>query len=308
MLRAVLFWLLVVTSVAIPHAQSTTLTMDGYPQPGAPAIVKLLSAGATPRAALRFAIPSTYADHFDMTMQMAMAMEMGGISMPAMKMPTMTTGGDIAVNDVAPNGDISYTTVFGDLTISPDADPAIAAAMQSAGRQFRTIRTTATMSNRGVVYTVTTDLGGMDPQFRQLAEQFTNQAQSLSTPLPEEELGIGARWEVRQAVSTIAMQVFQRVEYELVTFEGQTATFTMKVEQAAPAQAMSTSALPLAGDVRLVSYAGVGAGTLTLHFDQLVPTSTLTMDGTSKMEISISGTTQAMSSKTSLKVSTSPRK
>src|SRR5512143_1826501 len=106
MKRSAVIGLLLLTSIATPRAQGTTPKMEGYPDAGAAPFVKLLSPGSAPRAALRFSIPASYKEHFDMSLELSMAMEMGGNATPAMSIPTMTIGMDIAATSVTPNGDV----------------------------------------------------------------------------------------------------------------------------------------------------------------------------------------------------------
>ena len=309
MKRAAVLCLLLVTSIAAPRAQGTAPRMDGYPEPGAPPIINLLSAGSGPRTALRFAIPQSYKGHLDMSMQMSMSMEMGGASMPAVTIPTMTIGCDVAVTNVAANGDVSYTLAFTGATIAPDAEPTLAAALQGLDGEMKAIKGAVTVSNRGVTRDMKLDQGkSANSQFSQLLGQLSNQAQSLSLPLPEEEIGVGARWDVRQAIVNGGVQIFQRSEYELAAVDGKAATLNVKIEQTAPAQSLSNPALPPDATVRLLTMTGSGSGTTTIAFDSLLPTSTASMDSTTSMEISMGGSQQTMSTKASIKMSLAPKK
>ncbi len=308
MKRLIVVCLMATLSIAAPRAQSPAVRMDGYPEPGTGPIVKLLSPGSGPRTALRFAIPATYKEHFDMGVDMSMAMEMAGASMPARKVPTMTVGGDVAVTGVAANGDVVYTMSFTGATVAPGGDPNIGAALQSVNGAMKGFKGTATVSNRGVIREMKVDQATANPQFAQMLDQFTNQAQNLSVPLPEEEVGVGARWEVRQAMKSGGMQVFQRVEYELAALDATSATLNAKLEQTAPAQSISNPALPAGAEVRLVSMTGTGSGKTTIRFDSVLPTGTANMESAMGMELSMGGNQQTMNARMSMKMTLTPKK
>src|SRR5437763_14246393 len=73
---------------------SQDIKMAGYPEIGAPAVVMLLAPGAEPRRPLRYKVPASFADHMTMAMQMSMGMEMPGMSLPRVQVPTMTVGAE----------------------------------------------------------------------------------------------------------------------------------------------------------------------------------------------------------------------
>src|SRR5580765_3046905 len=82
-------------------AQTSDPQALGYPKTGQPGIVKVLAAGAEPRAALRYSVPAGYKSHLDMAMEMSMAMSMSGQTMPPTAVPTMKIGADVAVTAVS---------------------------------------------------------------------------------------------------------------------------------------------------------------------------------------------------------------
>ena len=71
----------------------------------------------------------------------------------------------------------------------------------------------------------------------------TDQMKVLSIPLPEEELGVGARWEVYQTLVNSGMTMYQKSEFELVAVDGRKVTLKSKLEQTAPPQAMESPEL-----------------------------------------------------------------
>jgi hypothetical protein len=243
----------------------------------------------------------------DMTMNMSMAMNIGGMSMP-MNMPPMKMTADCAVTGVAPNGDITYDIAFTEFAMDPsaDANPTIAAAMQGLQASITSIKGTATISNRGVTRSAKLDVA--DAQLKQTIGQMTSQIENLSMPMPEEAVGVGARWEVRLAMVSGGPTMFQKTVYEVVSIDGSSVSLKVTTEQTAPAQPISNPAMPAGSEIYMDKMTGTGSGTATIKLDSLVPTSEVTVTSSMSMTVSMGGQSQAMTSDNTLKMTIGPRK
>lgn len=309
---ALLLWSLVLgASAGASRPQPQDQKMEGYPAVGAPAIVTLLSPGAEPRTRLRYTVASTYKEHMSMNMLMSMSMEMGGMAMPAMQMPMMKMGADLNVTSVAASGDITYSIAFTGFGVdsTPGVDPAVIAAMGGLDADIKSLKGSSTISDRGIARSVNFDFSKVtNPALKQTMDSVSSSIQNMSMPLPEEAVGVGARWEVRHSLAAGGMQVFQKTVFELVKLDGKTATLKLTVESTAPPQAINNPAMPPGADVRLQKLAGSGTGTMTVNLDALVPTSEATMQQNMVMAISLGGDTQTMSGVTTMKIGISPVK
>ncbi len=280
--------------------------MAGYPAVGAPSIVTVLSTGAAPRKALRYVVPAATKARMDMTTTMSSTTNVGGMTIPT-GMPGMKMTADVAVSGVAPNGDISYDLAFTGMTLdsAPDANPLIAQALQGLVAGITSIKGSATISSRGVVKSTKLDVA--DPALQQTLSQMASSVENLSMPFPEEAVGAGARWEVRQAVATGGQTVFQKTEYEVVSIEGSAVSLKVKTEQTAPPQSVSNAALGGA-EMYLEKLSGTGTGTGVVHLDSLVPTSEMTSNTSMAMTVSMGGQTQSVTTDVTLKVTIGPGK
>jgi len=303
MKRVALIGVLLVANLSLLRAQTPGQQPEGYQAAGAPAIVKLISAGAAPRSALRYAVPADAKEHMDVTLDMSMSMDMGGMSMPAMTLPGMKIGADVAVTAESPAGDITYTMGFTGMTMAAGADPAIAEQVQATSDFMKTVTGSVTINNRGVVRTANIDLGKMaSSQLGQMLGSTSEMLKNALTPLPEEEVGIGARWEVRYLVDAAGMKMFQRMELELVALDGKTATVKVTTEQTAPPQSVSNPAMPSGASMQLQKMTGSGSGTAALRLNGLVSPGTLNVDSATVMQLDIGGNTQQVSVTTSMKM------
>lgn len=290
-----------------PRALSQAPAMEGYPAVGSPATVTLLEAGAAPKKALRYAVPAGQKAQADMTMSMSMAMNMAGMSMP-MDLPGMKMTMAVAVTGVAPNGDITYDLGFTGLTFdsSAGANPTIAAALQPLQASITSIKGSATISSRGV--TKSSKIDAADPSLQQMLGQVTSTAENLAMPFPEEAIGVGARFEVRNTVSSGGQTMFQKSIYQVVSIEGSTVSLKITSEQTAPPQAVSNPALPAGSEMYMDKMAGSGTGTTVIHLDSLVPTSEMNSTSSMSMTMSLGGQSQAITTDNKIKITIAPAK
>jgi len=267
----------------------------------------VLAPGAAPLRALRYSIPAGHKGGMDLTMALSIAMNVGGMALP-MDMPPMKIGIDIAVTGVAPNGDISYDVAFTSVTVesTPGANPAAVQAMQAALAGMTTIKGAATVSNRGITKSARLDVG--DPALKQILGQMASTIENLSNPFPEEAIGVGARWEVRQAMAAAGQTSFLRSEYEVVSVSGSTVSLKVKADHTAPPQSVVNPDLPAGSEMRLDKMAGSGAGTIVIQLDSMVPTSEMSSTTLAEMTMSMGGQTQAISAESKIKISVAPRK
>jgi hypothetical protein len=296
---------LLVQTAASP-AQAPPIRMDGYPAANEPPIVTVLDRGAAPLQELRYVIPRGHKARMDMTMTMSMAMEISGQALPV-DLPPIKFGVDIAVTDVAANGDVSFEIRFASLTVesAAGADPAMAQAIQAASAGVTSITGTTTVSNRGITRSAKLDVG--DPSMRQMLDQMKGAIENLSMPFPVEAVGRGARWETRQTIRGV-QTMFQKSEFDVVSIEGGVVSLKVKTEQTAPPQSVVNPMLPPGSEVRLEKLSGSGSGTIAIRLDSVVPTSQMDAISKTVMTMTINGQTQPVSTDTKLKVSIAPGK
>jgi hypothetical protein len=286
-------------------------TPEGFPALGASPVLTIVSAGAEPRTPIRYAFSNGRTEHVSMDLTMGVSVDMGGMSMPAMQMPTMHTAADVAVTGVSPAGDASYTLAFTDLTWvnSAGVDPALLTALQSMGVDMKAVSGSATVNPRGVSRDVIFDTSKItNPQMAQMMGSMSTTAQSLTLPFPEEPLGPGAHWVARQTLAVNGMQTFQKTDVELVSRDATSCTVKTTLEQSAPAQTVSLPGLPPGTEASLEHMTGTGTGTTTIHFDSLVPTANGNIQTTVVMNVAMGGDTQRMTAQATVNLKVAPVK
>ena len=121
-------------------------------------------------------------------------------------------------------------------------------------------------------------------------------------------MGVGARWEVRQGVSTSGQTIFQKTVYEVVSIDGQAVSLKVTSEQTAPPQSVSNPNLPAGSEMNLDRMSGSGTGTTIIHLDSLVPTSSMESTTSSAMSMSAGGQSMAVSTDGKIKITVGPAK
>lgn len=238
---------------------------------GAGSQVKLLSAGAEPRKALRLHPKPGDKQTLTMTIKMGIAMKMGATENPPASMPPITMTMETTVKEVA--GDITYDMLLKNAAVrdDPGAQPQMAAAMKAVVGNMKEISATVTISDRGVKKDTQMNVAaGTDPQAAQVIDQVKQSFASISAPLPEEEVGPGARWELRTPLKSQGMNIDQTATYELVSLEGDVLTARSTVTQRAANQKIQSPAMP-GMKIDMTQMNGQGSGTLTQDLGQVMP-------------------------------------
>jgi len=254
---------------------------------GSKSAVRLLGAGAEPRTLLRLHPAVGDQQALAMTMKMAMAMKMAGKDMPATSLPAMIMSMNVEVKEVAADGEITYELVFNDVTVSADATtpPGVAEAMKAPLASIRGMSGIGKMSDHGVVKSLEMKVPATaDPQFAQSLDQMKESFSSSTTPLPDEAVGPGAKWEYVTRVKTQGMTIDQTMTYELVAIEGDRLTLRSTILQNAANQKIQNPSMP-GLKVDLTKMSGVGTGNSTFDQTHIMP---VTGNLAEKMEIIMS--------------------
>ena len=261
--------------------------------------VKLLSAGAEPRRVLRLQPQPGQLQTTTTTLKMDMDM---GLGQP-MKMPAIIMPMEVTVKNVSANGDITYEIVIGDVSVAvdPDALPQVAEAMKASLGGVKGLSGTATMSPRGFSKDSDSMLpSDADPQMRQALSQLQETWSNIAAQLPEEAVGVGAKWEVRQPLKSQGMTVNQTATYELLSLDGDRLSTAITMTQSASNQKIQNPAMPQM-QLDVTKLTGSGRGNMTLDLGQVMPlTATLQAQTEMSLSIDMGGQKQRMTMKSGM--------
>jgi hypothetical protein len=254
-----------------PAGEPATVQAGGPTPAASPA--RLLEAGAEPRTALRFHPQPGDRQIVDMTVKMALGLDTNGKPGEPIKMPAMRMTWEIAVKDVSAAGDITYEMKLADAGLADETGAAspMAEAIKTTLGGLKGISSTGTLSPHGATKSRQVNLpASADPQTRQVLEQVKESLATLLLPLPEEPVGVGAKWEVKQPLKTQGLTLQQTTTCQLATMEGERLSLATRLDQNAANQKIQSPAMPnLKLDVTRLT--GSGTGDLTLDLTQLFP-------------------------------------
>ena len=235
--------------------------------------IEVLEPGAEPRTVLRYH-PKVGDKHtLNMLLKMSMAMNVANTETPQMKMPRMSMTMDTTVTGISQEGDISYEMLMTDAGVAddPDATPMLASAMKNSVQSFKGVSGKGTMSNRGISEKTEMKLPpGADPQVRQMMDSIKESISSGTVLLPEEAVGAGAKWRVKQTRGAQGMSIDETTTYELQSLDKDQLTAKATIEQQAANQKIQSPAMP-GMKVDLEKLVGSGTGTFTIDLSQILP-------------------------------------
>ena len=224
--------------------------------------VKLLEAGAEPRQPLRLHPKLGDKQTLTMTTKMAMEMRMGEMPAQPVQMPSMRLVMDLTVKSVAENGDIDFDVVVTDAVVveQPDTTPQVVEAMKTTFAAVKGLSGKGTTSARGIGKGNNIEIpANAAPEVRQGMEQIKDFVSRASTPLPEEPVGPGAKWEVKMPVKSQGVNLSQTATYMLVSVEGDRFRAKDTIFQTASRQKIENPGMPgMKFDLTKMEGQGVG--------------------------------------------------
>jgi hypothetical protein len=162
--------------------------------------IKLIAAGAEPLAVYRLQAAPGSQQNVKMSVAMSMTMGVPGMSGEAMKLPVIQLGAKVTTKSVADNQDVSYEAVFEKVEVAADAEaePMLRQAMEQQMSGLKGVVVTGRLSDRYQSKQADVKLPpGVDASTRESLEQMKGTFVNPALTLPEEPIGVGAKWEVR---------------------------------------------------------------------------------------------------------------
>ncbi|MBW4650150.1 MAG: hypothetical protein KME06_15895 [Kastovskya adunca ATA6-11-RM4] len=254
--------------------------------------LQLLDAGAEPRQELRFSPVVNAKQTLTITTNLDMVTAIAGQPIPSFKIPASRMTMETVVTQVDPNGDIHFDFSYtdGDVVADSSASPEVVNAVRSTLQKMVGIKGSYVIDNRGQVKSTNVDLPeDLDPRSKQLLEQVFSSLEQLSSPVPEEAVGIGAKWRVSSSPTFSGMNLNQNTVYELVSLQDNVATLNANIEQEAASQNLSIPGLPTTAKLNLKSLDSQGQGQVVMQLDEAMPMrSSISIRSNTAMDVEMS--------------------
>ena len=144
-----------------------------------------------------------------------------------------------------------------------------------------------TMTDRGWMGSLESDSSAaLPPETAVALSHIAAMIRQLPVPLPEEPVGVGARWEVTETVRFLGVRMVQTSAYELLEREGnRVKVHVAMAETATPGESLSFGAGP---KLRIGSLVAHGEGDVSIDLGLLLPHRsqiTIDMDITGRLDL-----------------------
>lgn len=269
--------------------------------------IVLLSNGAEPRRALRYRPSVEAAESIGIHVVTEEATLFKKEDPPHTTVVDITMQLDLEVAGIAANGDISYAWRVPEFTLgaAETLPEAAREAIHAMAGRMEGRSGTARQSDRGVQRDLQHDTpppeNGILLSLFGLVVEF---AQQPSTPLPEEAVGVGARWEITTTKEHVeGIRITQIVTYEIESLDDEGAHLRMYIAVTAPNQAFEHPSIPAEVQARLKQVTGNGEGEVEIDFARMGdPQLWMTIASQTKFSMSESGEQQEVSTERRVRV------
>lgn len=280
--------------VSIPKPASGVLSpgvADKVLPVGQPPIVRLLEPGAEPRSDLSYTLVKGTSQKMAMAMDMAVGLKTKGQSAPSMPMPRMTMTFDTTTADKNGAGEFKIDSRLVATSVDPSGgqQEQMARALRPQIEAMKGLGMTYWVNPRGNVRDVKLDVPPSVPAAaQQIMNGMSHSFESMVTPLPQEPVGVGARWQVVSRLNTGGADILQSAIYTLKSRSGQRASLDVTVLQLAANDTIRTPQMPAGMSAKIKTFSSTGSGTSQLDVKSVAPEGG-TMSLKTTMEISVQG-------------------
>jgi hypothetical protein len=283
-------------TTALPDAPNGILpkgAADKILKVGGKPVVRLIDAGAEPRATVSYALKKGPAKPFSMGMDMAMSMKAGGMNLPATALPRMVMLFDFSTGDRTAAGDwlVDGKLQRVDVEAKGAEQQKIAGALRPTLDGMKGLAMTYYVDEKGHVHDVKTTLPPtMPPQAAQLMSGMNQSIESMMAPLPDEPVGTGAKWEVIGRIATNGADLLQVSTFTLKDRKDALLTLDVGVKQLAAKDEVNPPGMPPGATARIKSFQSSGTGSSSLDTTDVAPKSgSLTMKSAMALEVKAPG-------------------
>ena len=259
--------------------------------------VELLSAGSEPRRELRYALAPGSSERVTVELDMEMAMTLGDAPSPPVQLPRMRMVLDLTVDEALEDA-ARYTFELTDAkTLDADGvDPSVLRAIEQG--LFHAVGTggSAQIDDRGFIRFIGMEIGEDAPaETRQMMETTAQQMEQLSSPLPAEPVGVGARWEVIQHLEQNGIALVQTSVMTLESVDGDSGRVVASTRQHADPQVVDMPGAMAGARAELLELRGRRDGELAFDLTRLMPVrGQMRTESESRFEVDVGSGTQPM--------------
>lgn len=267
---------------AVPSvdARPGALEARGAGPSGAPfpeARVKLLDSGETPRRLLRYAWAASRHEQLTLDMRTSLA-GAGGPGQTAhapLPLPSVRVVVAIDPQTVSDDGALAYDWRVASASVTGDdrTVPQVADGMRAEVVAVEHLFGSGVVSSRGLGQALSVDpeQAADEVTSRPIALQVLETLWNVAAPFPDEEVGLGARWQRVSELAAKSARATQTDVFALVSLERSRGTLDDALSQTAPEQALSVPGMANGTRAQMGSMLASGAAKTRFDLSRLVP-------------------------------------
>lgn len=273
----------------------------------APMELKLIDSGAEPRKPLRYKFHLGQAETLEMDMRLAMGMEVGLNKQPETPTPGMRLQVVMTPKALTEAGDLRYTFRLQAVEVlqDPTIPPQMLVAAEAQLTPLTGLTGEAVIDVRGITKEASfVPPPGMSPSLQPVMDNLRYSLRNVASPLPEEAVGRGARWEITTPLNTPGLKLTQISTHTLESLTGDTAKVQLSLRQEAPRQPVTIPGSRDGSTASLESLSSSGTGSMAFDLNRIVPQSKLTMTSESTIKAQDQGTAKTIKMTVRLQIET----
>lgn len=259
--------------------------------------LQLIDAGKEPKQQLFFTPTVNITQTVIMTMEMNISLSINGLKIPAQENPKIKTEMELKVTKIDKNNDIHADFTYKNIEVipNPNTPPEIINEMKTEISKMKGFKGDFVMDKYGNTKEANFQLpDSINPEMKETTQQMLDSLKQLSSPLPSEALGVGAKWQTTQSLTANGITLNQVINYEIVNINGRNITLKISLNQNANPQVIKSPNLPATISTELVNLSTNGNGEMLINLDKLMPiNSTLNSSSNAEMKIVENGNPQA---------------
>jgi hypothetical protein len=195
--------------------------------------VTLISPGEEPRTELRYEYTDGQRIAATMRQSQSLTQTIDGQAGPTVEYTVLS---DLN-GEIQTDGDtFTARTTIENVRLGDGADPAIEQQLNETFSLLNGVTTVTTTDNRGQILDSSVENAEAlqaQPMLMQMVESMVEQS-NISVPLPQEPVGVGARWSSMQEINSLGMAIRQTTETELRSLDGSLAELAVTSTQEPP--------------------------------------------------------------------------
>jgi hypothetical protein len=237
--------------------------------------VKLLDAGDSPRHQLRYAWTAGKREQLSLDMRTSLLGDRAEGQLPEVPLPSVRVLVTVASTSVSEDGTLTYDwrVAFARVMTDDRSAPQVADGMRAEAVAVEDLSGTGAVDSRGLAKELSVDPAESSDEVtsRPIALQVLQTLWNVAAPLPQEEVGVGARWQRVSELAAKNARATQTDSFTLASLDGSRGTLDDALTQIAPEQALSVPGMANGSRAQMGSMLASGVATTRFELSHLIP-------------------------------------